>query len=115
MADTTVHFHSGSNLAGYLPEGDVTCTDTWEEARVALVHTLDRDADAIAEQCNHPGIETLADCESCTTLADAERVATRLDTEDCSAGFLDYVADGSRTLAYWIELVPASDCEVESD
>src|SRR5687767_6448963 len=29
---STIHFHVGHNLAGYLPESDVTCFDSWADA-----------------------------------------------------------------------------------
>lgn len=115
MSDTTIHFHAGSNLAGYSPEGDITCSETWDEARAALVSILDRNADALADQCATPGNETSDGCESCAALAGMERIVQRLKQDDCSAGFRDEVADGSRTLVYWIALVPEADCEVESD
>lgn len=39
----------GSNLAGYLPEGDVYLTRDWESARSALRDKLDRLADYLAD------------------------------------------------------------------
>jgi len=112
-SDTTVHFHSGSNLANRLPEGAVTCSETWEKARDALVRTLTRDADSLGEQCEH---ENVTDgCASCTACADTRRVLAALEWTDCSLGFLDYDTNGSRARTYWITLVPAYKCEVDSD
>jgi len=45
------HIHVGSNMPGYLPEGDIYCTDTIDDALGALRFDLQDAADHYFELC----------------------------------------------------------------
>lgn len=49
--DVRAHFHVGSNMPGYLPESDVFCAETVQDAVEYLISELDRSQDSMAENC----------------------------------------------------------------
>jgi hypothetical protein len=74
----TIHIHVGSNIPGYLPESDVTCFDSIEDALEALRHEIKDQQDYYYENCTmiSMGPEALeidsCECAWCDVASDAE-------------------------------------------
>ena len=48
--DTTMrHWHTGNNMPGYMPEGDIGTHATFEDARACLVEDLEHEADSLED------------------------------------------------------------------
>lgn len=65
--DIRAHFHVGSNMPGYLPESDVFCAETIQDAVEYLISELDRSQDLMAENCTAQDIETKEKGSDCCT------------------------------------------------
>lgn len=111
----TTHWHVGSNIEGYMPEGDVECFDDPEEARQYLDTKMDNEQDGL------PGCENPADngdpceeCDGCKAHTQIEDNRNELRTADVTGGIrLTYNDGRSSDIAQWIEAVPAADCEID--
>lgn len=76
--DIRAHFHVGSNMPGYLPESDVFCAETVQDAVEYLISELDRSQDLMSENCtaqsaddNLKGSEC---CAWCSEFYDIEKI-----------------------------------------
>jgi hypothetical protein len=92
---STIHYHAGHNMPGYLPESDVYTCGTFDEAKSIVIDDLDRYGDYLFE-CDR---KDEAD-ETCALMQD-------LNLENAPI-WHGYVGD----LVYWIE--PCHDgCDME--
>lgn len=117
-----VHFHAGHNVAGYMPEADVECFATWDEARSFLADELLRAADAVESWADEH------DCDDipCPTYGDecawmhAQRLRGEAEELKEFEGpeFLTYTNDGGEhtiPTAWWIRPCVEDDCEGADD
>lgn len=126
----THHFHVGSNLAGYLPEGDVQCFVDLDDALTCLKAELERSAAAMGD-CIHSDQDGApvtgwcmdSNCVTCVAYSKVEQYTNKIDadaeeadpsTEDFG---LSYELSDGRTLplAFWVQRVKAADCEIEQE
>jgi len=107
MTDTTVNrWHVGANVPGYSPEQDITCCESADEARDALLEELRRTRDAF-DGCDH---ENITDgCESCARYQAIRDLCTSIDDSemDVSEGYSAMVDIGrSLPIHHWVERTP---------
>lgn len=98
----TPHWHAGHNIAGYLPESDVSICATWDDALSALVSDLEHAWDEAGTRSN----------------GDAQYLDAHTAMHAATAGteFLTYTAthaDSEHDIptAWWITSCTESDCE----
>lgn len=115
------HYHIGSNAPGYSPQGDPTCVlDDLEQAREALDADLSLTADGMPE-CASPEADGAPcgrdDCDGCTGYAQVETAHRELkDASNLSEGISFPISDGrALPVHYWIERVPAGDCDLNEE
>lgn len=122
----THHYHVGSNIPGYLPEGDIGCFIEQDDAREGLKAELRRSQEALPEcsTCTYEaagidpcGQETCVGCTSSTAIdgyLEEIDAATASDVETDGLGF--DVSDG-RTLPirFWLIRVDAADCDIDHE
>jgi hypothetical protein len=113
MIDTKLHLHVGWNLPGYLPGGDVTCFETWDDAKQYLIDEMLRHADSIdtwadEHDCDDVPCPTYGDDCPAQKASDVSNTAEELNLEN-GPEWQGYAGD----LSYWITAVPADDCDEE--
>lgn len=114
-ADTAPHFHAGQNLPGYLPESDVACFSTFDEAKRYIIGNMLQQADDVATWSEPHGCDDVpcpAYGDDCPENKAADLTSTAEDL-NLSNGpeWQSYAGD----LSYWINLVPAEDCDSDAD
>lgn len=80
-----VHIHVGANIPGYLPESDVLCFDSVEDALEALRHEIKDQQDYYYEGCTAETPEQQEKGSECCGWCDV--------AGDCEAS-LSHIADG---------------------
>lgn len=122
------HFHVGSNIPGYLPEGDVSCHVEIDDACAALKQRLDCAFDA-APDCINPVDSAENDsgrcgdpqCVGCGMGGDIEQHVEKIEADVEAAdpssddfGVFYDVNDGRPLpIRFWLTRVKASDCEID--
>jgi hypothetical protein len=117
MSDPTAYrWHVGSNVPGYLPEGESVCCESAIEARGVLLSELALTRDALPE-CDHVTVVTNGTCESC-----ALYLATCKVIDDVPAGMnmtegYSVAVDIGRSLplVHWVERFDAVELDSHAD
>lgn len=105
------HWHSGQNLPGYLPESEVDCAETWEDAKEQMISRLVDASDSTATWADEH------DCDDvpCPTYGDScpEQIASslRFAAEDLNLSDGPEWGDIIGGVSYWITQTPADDCD----
>lgn len=87
-----MHIHVGSNIPGCLPEGDVLCFSTVEDAVEALKHELKDQREYYWDQCEE-GVMNCG-CAWCDVASDVEAALSRIADGDAA----HYARQGRGTL-----------------
>lgn len=117
------HIHVGHNIPGYLPESDVMCFDSVEDALDALRHEIKDQQDYYWENCQEEH-ECDNSCEWCDAAADCEAALSAIADGDAAY----HVNNGTGRLhifsppegpdiAHWLAFVigERDDCEIFAD
>jgi hypothetical protein len=70
------HYHSGANHAGYLPEGDVACSESASDALAVVGEAIERDSDYSDNPHDEWSDHTFAEAEA----ESLQGRSTRIDT-----------------------------------
>lgn len=115
----TLAYHVSSNVPGYLPEGDVTCWDTVDEARDALWTLMAAHVDHLGDACDCNDVDP--ECDDCDVYQQAERVTAKtfrdhpVHWNGWEQGLRVYLPTGrALPLAFWLTPVSmdhATECE----
>jgi hypothetical protein len=122
----TMHFHVGHNLAGYMPESDVSCHTDYAEAVADLVAEM-RDYANSDDEGTLAYLEDLARSypndypraeqgdfgdDTPSMLATVESILADDGPSATPAEYSAHVTDGmDRTIVFWLSMAPAADCE----
>lgn len=115
-----IHFHAGSNDAGYMPEGDVETFDAFSDARTYMIAELLVAADSIA------GWSEEHDCDDCPcpiygddcpeSLASTVTFAAEDLNLDNGPEWFASLSDGrSLPVSWWISPCSEEECAPEPD
>lgn len=122
----TLHIHVGHNIPGYLPESDIMCFDSVEDALDALRHEIKDQQDYYYEQCTGPyddGTDP-CECEWCDSATDCEADLSAIADGDAAYAFnrdkglsYSYEPPEGANIRHWmIEVAdPRDDCETFAD
>ncbi len=108
---TALHFHAGWNLPGYLPENDVECFDSFADAKQYMIDSMLHQADnttswAEEHDCDDVPCPTYGDSCPWQKAQDISNTAEELNLDN-GPDWGAFAGD----LGYWINVVPAEDCE----
>ena len=123
MADT-IAYHVGSNIPGYLPEGDVTCWDDASDAREALLTIMLEHVDHLGDACNDSDVDP--ECDDCDVYQVARKITEELSRDVLAhsgewqrEGVTVYLPTGRELpLAFWLTPVSmdhVAECEPLTD
>ena len=99
------HFHVGSNVPGYLPEGDVWCTDSVADAWRSFHDDLTRALDTIDDDGDFLDMDT------------RRSTITEFDIESNGGTSFDVHDGRPLPVRYWVETAegPRGECELAGD
>lgn len=118
-----MHIHVGSNIPGYLPETDVMCFDSVEDALEALRHEIKDQQDYYYESCGKGAPEgcegewcsAAADCEAALS-AIADAGPDRHFVAEGRASFVFSPPEGADMHHWALSIVTdRGDCEIFAD
>lgn len=125
---SAVHIHVGHNVPGYLPESDVLCLDSVEDALDALKWELQEQRDFYYEGCTAESPEQQEKgsdcCEWCSVALDCEADLTAIADRDAAYAFnrdkglsYSYEPPEGASIRHWMIEVsdPREDCEIFAD
>lgn len=114
----TTHWHYGHNLAGYLPESDVGCVQTREDAAVIISFEIKdyakSDDDMTAEDIQEtvPAHEQEVALEEVCMLAHAQAILKDDEPDSYTGDWSTRLTDGAeRLIEFWIMEVSDLACD----
>lgn len=123
-----VHIHVGHNMPGYLPESDVLCFDSVEDALDALKWDLQEQRDFYYEGCEATSPEQQEKgsdcCEWCSVALDCEAALSAIADSGPDQGFVPegraawiFSPPEGADMHHWAVsmLDPREDCEIFAD
>jgi hypothetical protein len=103
-------WHVGKNVPGYLPESDVTHTETWREALEALRDEIDRDADGLFDFLPQEHLE-----EYDGAMAEIREILKGKDEEEGDGMYYHLPSSSSDRdlgISYWVEPCTEAECQI---
>ena len=122
-----LHIHVGANIPGYLPESDVACFDSADDALDYLHHEIKDQQDYYYESCytTHDGENADNEpCEWCSVATDCEAAMSAIADGDAAYafernGYIGWVFSppAGMDICYWVTKISDArdDCEIFVD
>lgn len=106
----TGHWHIGSNMVGYMPEGDALCAETLQQAVEFFGTELQGAQDECADECSDAGLECA--CEWCKQGREMDKLQEQIESGELQArvkanggyGYI-YTPPEGADISYWINPV----------
>lgn len=120
----TLHYHVGTNIPGYLPEGDVYAVEEWKNALSVWEEELDQQADTYSNEhlAQHHNDGTEEDClaggvERCEwfELVVQVEAAKQGEYEEGSEISTTFYTPEGPDMAVWLQKCTETDCVMTWD